>query len=292
MKAVFLLVLTNLGVMIVLSVVLHIFGIDQALQQQGGVAPGGLILMACIYGFIGSFISLMLSKSMAKRQMGVQVITEPRNETEQWLVNTVSQLAQKAGVGMPEVGIFDNPAPNAFATGASKNASLIAVSTGLLQSMDREEVSAVLGHEMTHVSNGDMVTSALVQGTINSFVIVFAQIISSLVARDRDGRRDNGLYFMVYMILQVVLGFLGSMVVMWHSRHREFAADRGGAALAGKRNMINALRALQTAQEHGAHGALAKDFQAFGIVAVNGLFASHPPLEVRIAALEKMTDIA
>ncbi len=288
MKATVLLVATNLAVMAVLSIVIRLLGLDQALAQQN-INYTSLLIFACIYGFVGSFISLMMSKGLAKRQMGVQVIESPRNQTEQWLVNVVARQAKAAGVGMPEVGIFDNPAPNAFATGANKNAALVAVSTGLLNAMSQDEVEAVLGHEMSHVSNGDMVTSALIQGTINSFVIVFAQIISNLLTRDRDGnsRGNSGSYFMIYMLLQTVLGFLGSMIVMWHSRHREFAADRGGATLAGKQKMINALKRLQMAQNAGAQGALAQDFKGFGIVQMNGLFASHPPLAKRIEALQQ-----
>lgn len=285
MKAALLLVATNLGVMAVLAVILQVLGINQAMAQQG-VSSVSFLAFACIYGFAGSFISLMMSKGMAKRQMRVQVIEAPRNDTERWLVNTVRRQAEKAGVGMPEVGIFDSAAPNAFATGANKDSALVAVSTGLLQHMNADEVEAVLGHEMTHVSNGDMVTSALIQGTINSFVIVFAQLIASVLNRGNDGRGNSAGYFATYMILQAVLGFLGTMVVMWHSRHREFKADEGGAALAGKHKMIAALQALQRVQEQGAQGALAQDFKSFGIVPMNGLFSTHPPLEKRIAALQ------
>lgn len=288
MKAVFLLIATNLGVMAVLAVILHLFGVNQALAQHG-VGSFGFLAFACIYGFAGSFISLMMSKGLAKRQMRVQVINTPRNETERWLVETVRRQAQQAGVGMPEVGIFDHPAPNAFATGAHKDSALVAVSTGLLRTMRADEVEAVLGHEMTHVSNGDMVSSALIQGTINSFVIVFARVIAMLLSRGgQNGRGSHAAYFATYMILQTVLGFLGTMVVMWHSRHREFKADAGGAALAGKEKMIAALQALQRIQQQGAQGALAQDFKAFGIVPLQGLFATHPPLAKRIAALQAL----
>lgn len=288
MKAAVLLVATNLGVMAVLAVVLELLGVNRAMAEQG-VGSVGFLAFACIYGFAGSFISLMLSKGMAKRHMRVMVIEQPSNDTERWLVETVRRQAQQAGVGMPEVGIFNHPAPNAFATGANKNSALVAVSTGLLQHMSADEVEAVLGHEMAHVSNGDMVTSALIQGTINSFVIVFARIVATLLSRGGDGRSSSAGYFATYMIMQMVLGFLGSLVVLWHSRHREFKADEGGATLAGKHKMIAALRALQSVQEQGAQGALAKDFKAFGIVPMNGLFATHPPLEKRIAALEAKT---
>ncbi len=290
MKATFLLILTNFGVMIVLSVFMHLLGLDRILANEG-IGNVAFLLTACLYGFFGSFVALMMSKGLAKRQMRVQVIEQPRNETERWLLATVRRQAEKAGVRMPEVGIFDHPVANAFATGANKNAALVAVSSGLLQGMNREAVEAVLGHEMSHVCNGDMVTSALIQGTINSFVIVFARIIASLLSRNRNGRGSFGAYFAVYMVLQVVLGFLGSMIVMWHSRHREFAADRGGAELAGRQKMIDALKRLQTIHQQGGEGALAQDLRAFGIVAVSGLFASHPPLAKRIAALEGLTTI-
>lgn len=290
MKATFFMVLTNFGVIIVLSMFMRLIGLDQVLAREG-IASTGFLLMACIYGFFGSFISLMLSKGLAKRQMRVQIIENPHNETEQWLLTTVQRQAEKVGVEMPEVGIFDHPAPNAFATGANKNAALVAVSSGILHGMNREELEAVLGHEMSHVANGDMVTSALIQGTINSFVIVFARIIATLITRNQKGRGNFGAYFATYMVLQIVLGFLGSMVVMWHSRHREFAADRGGAELAGRQKMIAALQRLQISQEHSSESAMAKEFRAFGIVAMNGLFASHPPLTRRIAALEALTTI-
>lgn len=286
MKPIALLILTNAGVMAVLAIIMRLFGLDQAIAQSGS-SPLSFLAIACIYGFAGSFISLLMSKNLAKRQMRVQVIEQPRNATEKWLYDTVRRQAERAGVAMPEVGIFDHPAPNAFATGANKNAALVAVSTGLLNHMSKDEVEAVLGHEMAHVYNGDMVTSTLIQGTMNTFVFVFANIISGLLAgRDRDGRSNQSSQFMIYMLLQTVLGLLASLVVFWHSRHREFKADQGGATLAGKQSMINALAALQRVQQQGAHGALHKDFQAFGIVPFAGLFATHPPLEKRIAALQ------
>ncbi|SUO97394.1 protease HtpX [Suttonella indologenes] len=286
MKAVFLLIATNLGVMAVLSLVLQILGINQMLNQSG-MNMQNLLIYASIYGFAGSFISLLMSKNLAKRQMRVQLIDAgTSNPSERWLYDTVKRQAEKSGVGMPEVGIFQQPAPNAFATGHNKDAALVAVSTGLLQHMNADEIEAVLGHEMAHVKNGDMVTSALIQGTINAFVIVFASLISSLLARGN--RRQSGAAFHgTYMLLQMLLGFLGSMVVMWHSRHREFTADRGGAELAGKHKMIAALRRLEQTQAAGAQGALAKDFKAFGIVPMSGLFSTHPPLAKRIAALEQ-----
>lgn len=286
MKPIALLIATNAGVIAVLAILMRLFGLDQMLYQSG-MNPLAFLAIACVYGFAGSFISLFMSKSLAKRQMRVHIITTPQNDTERWLYNTVQSQAQRAGVAMPEVGYFNHPAPNAFATGANKNSALVAVSTGLLQHMSQDEVEAVLGHEMAHVYNGDMVTSTLIQGTINTFVFVFANLISGLIAgRNRDSRGSQQSQFMIYMLLQTVLGFLGSLVVFWHSRHREFAADRGGAQLAGKNAMIGALQALQRAQQQGAHGALNKDFQAFGIVPMAGLFATHPPLAKRIAALQ------
>ncbi|MDO5090476.1 MAG: protease HtpX [Cardiobacteriaceae bacterium] len=288
MKPIALLVLTNAGVMAVLAIIMRLFGLDQIIVQSGS-SPLAFLAIACVYGFAGSFISLFMSKNLAKRQMRVQVIEQPRNATEQWLYDTVRRQAERAGVAMPEVGIFNHPAPNAFATGANKNAALVAVSTGLLNHMSKNEVEAVLGHEMAHVYNGDMVTSTLIQGTMNTFVFVFANIISSLLAgrsRDRDGCSHQQSQFMIYMLLQTVLGVLASLVVFWHSRHREYKADQGGATLAGKQSMIGALQALQRVQQQGAHGALAKDFQAFGIVPFAGLFATHPPLAKRIAALQ------
>lgn len=285
MKPIALLILTNAGVMAVLAILMRLFGLDQIITQSGS-SPIAFLAIACVYGFAGSFISLLMSKSLAKRQMGVQIIEQPRNATEQWLYDTVRSQAERAGVKMPEVGIFNHPAPNAFATGANKNAALVAVSTGLLQHMSKDEVEAVLGHEMAHVYNGDMVTSTLIQGTMNTFVFVFANILSGILSRDRDGRTNQQSQFMIYMLLQTVLGVLASLVVFWHSRHREFKADQGGATLAGKQSMINALAALQRVQQQGAHGALHKDFQAFGIVPFAGLFATHPPLAKRIAALQ------
>lgn len=287
MKAVALLIATNLGVMAILAIVLELLGVNRALQDSGMNAQS-LLIYACLYGFAGSFISLLMSKGLAKRQMGVQLINPQSNhQTERWLYDTVRRQAEKSGIAMPEVGIFNHPAPNAFATGHNKNAALVAVSTGLLQHMSADEVEAVLGHEIAHVKNGDMVSSALIQGTINAFVIVFASLISSLLSRGN--RRQSGMAFNgVYMLLQMVLGFLGSMIVMWHSRHREFAADRGGAALSSKQKMIAALRRLQQAQQAGAQGALAKDFKTFGIVPMHGLFSTHPPLAKRIAALEQL----
>ena len=238
----------------------------------------------------GSFISLMMSKWMAKRSTGAQVIDQPRNQSERWLVDTVKELAQKAGIGMPEVAVFASPQPNAFATGASKNNALVAVSTGLLENMRPDEVRAVLGHEIGHVANGDMVTLTLIQGVVNTFVIFFARIIGSIVDRAVfRSENGNGIgFFVVTMIAQVVLGIGASMIVMWFSRHREFRADAAGAQLAGRDNMIGALERLKAATKMPE--TMPETLVAFGISSgmrqgLSALFASHPPLDTRIAAL-------
>jgi heat shock protein HtpX len=245
--------------------------------------------MAAVMGMGGSFISLAMSKWMAKMSVGAQVITQPRNPSEQWLLDTVRSHAQKAGIGMPEVAIYDGPEMNAFATGMSKNSSLVAVSTGLLQSMDREQVDAVLGHEITHIANGDMVTMALLQGVLNTFVIFLARVIGTLVDRAISGNRDGGgggfAYFAIVMVLQLVLGLHASLIVMAFSRWREFRADAGGAKLAGRGAMISALERLDA--NHG-ESTLPKAIQAFGISGEGGiarLFMSHPPIAERVAAL-------
>lgn len=290
MKAITLLTATNLAVMAVMYAMMHFLGIEQALQAEGYSSIPYLI-SALIYGFAGAFISLLLSKNMAKSAMGVRVIQTPKTATEQWLYHTVAQQAAKAGIKPPEIGIFNHHAPNAFATGHNKNAGLIAVSTGLLDTMRKEEVEAVIGHEMAHIYNGDMVASTLLQGVINSFVILLARIISIVITsagKDNERRQDNtGLFIIIQLILQIFLGFLGSLLLMWHSRHREFHADRGGAELAGKHNMIAALRALERVQQQGAKDALPSELKAFGIVPLAGLLSTHPPLAKRIAALEK-----
>jgi heat shock protein HtpX len=251
---------------------------------------GSLLVLSAVMGFGGALISLAMSKWMAKRMMGVQVIKEPRNATEQWLVATVRSQAEQAGIGMPEVGVFESPQPNAFATGARRDAALVAVSRGLLDSMSRSEVEAVLGHEITHVANGDMVTLTLIQGVVNTFVFFLSRVVGSIVDRSmsRDGERSSGMgYFITVMVAQLVLGFLASMIVMWFSRQREFRADAGGARLSGRNNMIAALERLKAA--HGP-APMPKQLAAFGISSgtVSGLsrlFMSHPPLDERIAAL-------
>ncbi|MGY0399711.1 MAG: protease HtpX [Ostreibacterium sp.] len=285
MKAVFLLVTTNIAVMAMIGIIVKLLGLDPMLAKNG-LNLTSLFLISAVMGFAGSFISLFMSKSMAKRSMGVQPIENPKNDTERWIYNTVEKMSGELGIKMPEVGIFHNDAPNAFATGASKNNSLVAVSTGLLQVMSRDEVEAVIGHEMSHVNNGDMVTSALLQGVMNTFVFFFARIIAQIMSSNRNGQSSSGSYFMISMIMQVILGFLASLVVMWFSRFREYHADRGGAMLTSTHSMANALRALQRIKEGGAETALPNQMAAFGITAFGGLFATHPPLEKRIAALE------
>jgi heat shock protein HtpX len=288
MKRILLFLATNLAVILVLSVVARLTGLDRWLAVNGG-SYSGLLVMATLFGFGGALISLAMSKWMAKRAMGVRVITQPANANEQWLVNSVRALASQAGIGMPEVGVFDSPQPNAFATGARRDAALVAVSTGLLQTMGRSEVEAVLGHEITHVANGDMVTLTLIQGVVNTFVIFLARVIGSIVDRalsgNREGRGGIG-YFVTVMAAQLVLGILASTIVMWFSRRREFRADAGGARLAGRNNMIGALERLKAS--HGP--ALPAQLAAFGIGGGGGmglqkLFMSHPPIEERIAAL-------
>jgi heat shock protein HtpX len=281
---------TNIAVMIVISILFNLLGLGNYLNAQGtGIDLGALLMMSAVIGVTGSVISLAMSKMMAKRSMGVQVIEQPQNQTEKWLIDIVTKQAQKAGIGMPEVGIFQAPVANAFATGMNRNNALVAVSTGLLQSMTPDEVEAVVGHEITHVANGDMVTMALMQGVLNTFVYFFATIIGHVVDRALSGNDDRGGvgigYYMVQMIAQVALGFLASIVVAWFSRHREFKADAGGANLAGRQKMIGALRALQRGHEAEE---LPGQFAAFGINGggIQKLFMTHPPLEERIAALQ------
>jgi heat shock protein HtpX len=294
MKRIFLLIATNFAVLTLLSLVIQIFGIDNWLAERGQNYQA-LLFISAVFGFGGAFVSLLISKWMAKMAMRVRVITQPSNEAERWLVNTVRSHAQKAGIGMPEVGVFDSPDPNAFATGASRNAALVAVSTGLLQNMRRDEVEAVLGHEVAHVANGDMVTLTLIQGVLNTFVIFLARIIGSLVDSATRGNNDSrgpGMgYFMTVMAAQLVLGFLASMIVAWFSRRREFRADAGGAELAGTASMIGALAALKRAH---TPSQLPESMKAFGINserpgALQRLLMSHPPLDERIAALEQRT---
>lgn len=281
---------TNIAVMIVISILFNLLGLGNYLNAQGtGIDLSALLMMSAVIGVTGSVISLAMSKTMAKNSMGVQVIDQPQNQTEKWLVDIVSKQAKQAGIGMPEVGIFQAPVANAFATGMNRNSALVAVSTGLLQSMTPDEVEAVVGHEITHVANGDMVTMALMQGVLNTFVYFFATIIGHVVDRALSGNSERGGvgmgYYMVQMIAQIALGFLASMLVAWFSRYREFKADAGGANLAGRDKMIGALRALQRGHEAEE---LPGQFAAFGINGggIQRLFMSHPPLEERIAALQ------
>ena len=280
---------TNVAVLVVISVVFELLGIDNLLAQNGvDLNLNALLIYSAIIGFSGSLISLFMSKFMAKRSMGVRVIDQPHDQTERWLVDTVGRQAQAAGIGMPEVGIFEG-APNAFATGWNRNDALVAVSTGLLQNMNRDEVEAVLAHEITHVSNGDMVTLTLIQGVVNTFVVFLSRVIGHIIDRVvLKNERGHGIgFFITSMIAQVVLGILASMIVMWFSRWREYRADAGGASLAGRQKMIAALQRLQ--QGHATE-PLPDEMAAFGITGgkVAALFASHPPLEDRIAALQRL----
>lgn len=291
MKRVLLFLATNLAVIIVLSITLRLLGVDTILDEQGsGLNYNSLLIFAAVFGMGGSFISLLMSKWVAKRSTGARVIEKPSNETEKWLVDTVRRQAEKAGIGMPEVAIFDSPAPNAFATGARRNASLVAVSTGLLNAMNKDEVEAVLAHEIAHVANGDMITLTLIQGVVNTFVIFFARIIGHFVDRViLKNERGHGIGFWVTSIVaELVLGILASTIVMWFSRQREFRADAGGASLAGRQKMISALERLK----QGTTEPLPDQLAAFGIAGgkasgLKKLFMSHPPLEERIEALRR-----
>ena len=283
-KRITLFLLTNLAVLALVSIVMSILGVNPS-------TFGGLLVFAALFGFGGSLISLMLSKWTAKRFSGAKVIEQPRSEVERWLVETVRRQAEAAGIGMPEVAVYDAPEINAFATGANRNNALVAVSTGLLRSMGRDEAEAVLAHEVAHVANGDMVTMALLQGVLNTFVIVLARVVGRVVDGYLSGGRDNGgggiAYFAIVFVLDMIFCLFASMIAMWFSRHREFRADAGGAALAGRHKMIAALERL--AQNQGAN-TLPKQIAAFGISGSPGfglrrLLMSHPPLEERIAAL-------
>lgn len=290
-KRIALFLATNLAVLMLLSVVMAVFGIDPR-------SNAGLLVMAAMFGFGGSIISLLLSKWIAKKTTGAHVIGEPRNETERWLVQTVRRQAEAAGIGMPEVAVYDAPEINAFATGANRNNALVAVSTGLLRAMQRDEAEAVLAHEVSHVANGDMVTMALLQGVLNTFVIVLARLVGRVVDGMLGGQRDDGSvgigYYAVVFVLDMVFGVLASVIAMWFSRRREFRADAGGAQLAGRHKMIAALERLSAT--YGI-STLPKQVQAFGISGGVGhglrrLFLSHPPLEERIAALRNAATVA
>ncbi|XXQ68853.1 protease HtpX [Neisseriaceae bacterium B1] len=278
MKRIFLFLMTNIAVLVVISIVLTVLGLN-----GGGNSMGGMLASAAVIGFTGSIISLLMSKTIAKSSVGAQVITTPQNETEAWLLQTVENQARQWNLKTPEVAIYDSPEPNAFATGASKNNSLVAVSTGLMRSMTHDEVEAVLAHEMAHVGNGDMVTLTLIQGVVNTFVVFFARIVASLVAQNRDGESNSGMYFLVYTIMQILFGFLASLIVMWFSRQREYRADAGAAKLVGAPKMIAALQRLK-----GEPSDLPKEMMAMGIAseAKDSLMATHPSLDNRIARLK------
>ncbi|KAF1687951.1 protease HtpX [Pseudoxanthomonas broegbernensis] len=276
---------TNLAVLFLAGIVMSLFGVHPGQM-------GSLLVFAALFGFGGSLVSLLLSKWMARRATGAQVIVQPRNETERWLLATVRRQAQAAGIGMPEVAVYDAPEINAFATGANRNNALVAVSTGLLRQMQADEAEAVLGHEVAHVANGDMVTMALLQGVLNTFVIVLARVVGGLVDGYLSGNRDNGggrglAYYAIVMVLELAFGLFATMIAMWFSRHREFRADAGGARLAGRQKMIAALERLSLNQ---GRSTLPAQVEAFGISGGIGqglrrLFLSHPPLSERIAAL-------
>jgi heat shock protein HtpX len=277
---------TNVAVLIVMSIVLRLLGIDQALAAQGGMGP--LLAFSAVVGFTGAIISLLMSKFIAKMSTRAKVITGSEGDTQRWLVETVRRLAERAGIGMPEVAVYDGP-PNAFATGAFKNSALVAVSSGLLESMSREEVEAVLGHEIGHVANGDMVTMTLIQGVLNTFVVFLSRIIGGIVDKAvfRSERGNGPGYFITVIVCQILLGIVASMIVAWFSRRREFRADAASAGLLGSPNpMVNALKRLGGIEPT----ALPASIKAFGINDKPGfmaLFSTHPPIEQRIAALQQ-----
>ncbi len=291
-KRIALFLATNIAIVLVLSVVLRVLGVDQILDESGtGINYESLLVLSLVIGFGGSFISLAMSKWMAKRSTGARVITNPANAAESWLVATVQRQAQAAGIGMPEVAVYDAPDMNAFATGARRDSALVAVSTGLLRGMEREEVEAVLAHEISHIANGDMVTLTLVQGVVNTFVIFLSRVIGHFVDRViLKNERGYGLgYFGAVIAAQLLLGILASIIVMWVSRQREFRADAGSAQLNGRQPMINALARL----DRGQPAQLPESLEAFGISGKRGtglqrLFMSHPPIAERIDALQKL----
>lgn len=289
MKRVFLFLATNFAVVMLLSVTAQVLGINRFLTANG-LNLGGLLAFAALFGFGGAFISLAMSKWMAKRSTGAMVIEQPRDATERWLVDTVRRQAEQAGIGMPEVAIYDAPEINAFATGMNRNEALVAVSTGLLRNMTRDEAEAVLGHEVSHVANGDMVTLTLIQGVVNTFVIFLSRVVGYVVDRViLKNERGHGIgFFVTTMVAEIVLGLLASVIVSWFSRQREYRADAGGASLAGRQKMIAALQRLKQAHEPTS---LPDGMQAFGIsggvpAGLKALLMSHPPLDQRIAALQ------
>ena len=279
MKRIFLFLATNIAVLVVVRIILAVLGIN------GTDQVGSLLVYSAVVGFSGSIISLLMSKTVAKNSVGAEVITTPRNEEEAWLLETVAAQAYQWNLKTPEVAIYHSPEPNAFATGASRNSSLVAVSTGLLQVMNRDEVEAVLAHEMAHVGNGDMVTLTLIQGVVNTFVVFLARIVSSMIARSNDGSSSQGTYFLVSMVLQIVFGFLASIIVMWFSRQREYRADAGAAKLVGAPKMIAALQRLK-----GSPSDLPQEMNAMGIASDtrDSLLSTHPSLDNRIARLKAL----
>ena len=291
MKRIMLFLATNLAIIVVLSITLRLLGVERILDEQGvGLDLNSLLIFAAVFGFGGSFISLAISKWTAKHMTGAKVIEQPSNNTEQWLLTTVQRLASQAGIGMPEVAIYDAPDVNAFATGMNRNNALVAVSTGLLRAMNSDEAEAVLAHEVSHVANGDMITLALIQGVVNTFVIFLSRVIGHTVDRVvfKNERGHGPAFWITAIIAELVLGILASIIVMWFSRQREFRADAGGARLAGRQKMIHALQRLQASvgQPH-----LPDQLAAFGISGTIGqglrrLFMTHPPLSERIAALQ------
>ncbi len=292
MKRIFLFMLTNIAVLAVLGVVLRLFGVDEMLRQQGGqVNYTGLLIFSAVFGMVGSLVSLALSKRSAIMMTGARVIESPASAREAWLVSTVGRLADRAGIGMPDVAVYGSPQVNAFATGARRNSALVAVSTGLLETMSDDEVEGVLGHEVAHIANGDMVTMTLLQGVLNTFVIFLSRLVGYAVDRRSGGRGGHGPgFFLTYMLAQAVLGLLATIIVRWFSRYREFRADDGGAELAGRGKMVAALNRLNSLH---APGPLPDKLAAFGISGsfrqgLAQLFATHPPLAQRIAALSRL----
>lgn len=287
MKRIFLFLVTNLAVLFVISITLRLLGVDQILNESGGIDFNALLIMSAVMGFAGSIISLLLSKWSSKRMVGAQVITNPIDPTERWLLETVHRQAQAAGIGMPEVATYEAPEVNAFATGWNRNSALVAVSSGLLHNMSRDEIEAVLAHEISHVANGDMITLALIQGVVNTFVIFFSRIIGHLIDRlvFKTERGNGPAYWVTSIVAQMVLGVLASVIVMWFSRQREFRADAGGANLAGRSKMISALEKLKINHEQAT---LPERMAAFGIAggsSFSKLFSTHPSLDERIDAL-------
>lgn len=292
MKRIFLFIVTNLAVLFVINITLRLLGVDRWVSETGAINFNSLLVLSAVIGFSGSIVSLLMSKWSAKRMVGAQVIENPSDPTERWLVETVRRQAEAAGIGMPEVAIYDAPDVNAFATGWNRNAALVAVSTGLLHSMSRDEIEAVLAHEISHVANGDMVTLALIQGVVNTFVIFLAKLFGYFVDRvllKNDGREGPGIgAFVAEIAAQLVLGVLASVIVMWFSRQREFRADAGGANLAGREKMIAALQRLKMNHEQAS---LPEQMAASGISGGKGmmrLFMTHPPLDERIEALRSI----